>query len=227
MGITTVLWDLDGTLVGIRRRLFQTVMPVTAAVAFRDLLPPRVFLRDFRAILSQVRANASDETNYELMVRLLAEHARTDIATADAAMRRLADVGFPRLRRLFYPVPAAGAMVAQLDGAGIAQVVATNPLWPASTVSSRLAWGGFDPALFAYVSSGETMHSCKPRSEFYRELLERSDSRARDCVMIGNDVANDSPATQLGIPVFILGATGGWRAVPEWLSRQGAPCSSW
>ena len=38
--VTTVLWDLDGTLVGFRRRTFGVLMPLVAAAVFADRIPP-------------------------------------------------------------------------------------------------------------------------------------------------------------------------------------------
>jgi ABC-type lipoprotein export system ATPase subunit len=37
--VTTVLWDLDGTLVRIHRRMFASLMPLVASAAFADMLP--------------------------------------------------------------------------------------------------------------------------------------------------------------------------------------------
>jgi FMN phosphatase YigB (HAD superfamily) len=224
--VTTVLWDLDGTLVGISQRRFRTLMPLLAAWAFRDLIPPWRFLRTLHEVLPEVRANTSPDTNYHMMIRLLADHAGVDLTAADIRMRRLAGTEFPRLRRLFHPVPEAQVAVAQLAERGISQVVATNPLWPASTVSARLRWGGFDPAVFEHIVSGETMRRSKPRLEFYSELLDVLGRAAAECVMIGNEAAQDSPAEDLGIPVFILGSTGDWSDLPGWLGLQETPCSS-
>ncbi|MGL5441159.1 HAD family hydrolase [Mycobacteroides stephanolepidis] len=224
--VTTVLWDLDGTLVGIKQRRFRALMPLVAAWSFRDLMPPSRFLRKLRDALPQVRANASSDTNYHMMIQILADSAGVDFADADMRMRHLADVEFPRLRRLFYPVPEAQGAVSQLAGQGIRQVVATNPLWPESTVTARLSWGGLDPAVFQHITSGETMRRSKPRVDFYRELLDVLGLPADECVLIGNDAVQDSPAADLGIPVFILGITGGWAELPSWLGLREAPCSS-
>lgn len=224
--VTTVLWDLDGTLVGIKQRRFRTLMPLVAAWAFRDLMPPWRFLRALRHSLPQIRANTSPDTNYHMMIRILAGYAGVEIAEADARMRHLAEAEFSRLRRLFYPVPEAQAAVAQLAERGIRQVVATNPLWPESTVTARLCWGGFDPDVFQHITSGETMRRSKPRLDFYRELLDVLERPAAECVMVGNDAVQDSPAVDLGIPVFILGITGGWPELPGWLGLKETSCSS-
>lgn len=169
----TVLWDLDGTLIGLRQRTFATLMPAGAAWVFRDLMPPHRFLPMLRHTLRDVRANDTDHTNTELMLRLLAERVGTGRDVAAARLARLSEVEFVRLRACFPPLSEAVTAVNRLASAGARQVVATNPLWPRSTVETRIRWGGHDLASFAFVTSGETMRRAKPRLDFYRELLDR------------------------------------------------------
>ncbi|WP_028479710.1 HAD family hydrolase [Nocardia sp. CNY236] len=238
----TVLWDLDGTLIGLRKRTFTTLMPGAAAWVFRDLVPPHRFLPVLRRTLRDVRANDTEHTNTELMLRLLGERTGIGHTVAASRLTRLAEVEFVRLRACFPARPAAAATVRDLTAAGARQVVATNPLWPLSTVEARIRWGGHDRAAFSYVTCGENMHRSKPRLDFYRELLDRLGVSTRECVMIGNDPGNDGPATELGIPVFLLGArpadvppamvrtglvtTGDHRALRRWLDIEEDSCSS-
>jgi FMN phosphatase YigB (HAD superfamily) len=238
----TVLWDLDGTLIGQRRRTFATLMPAGAAWVFRDLVPPHRFLPLLGRTLRDVRVNDTEHTNTELMLRLLAERVDTGRDVVEARLARLAEVEFARLRACFPARPAAVAAVRELAEAGARQVVATNPLWPRSTVETRIRWGGHDLTSFAFVTSGETMRRAKPRPDFYRELLDRLGAAAGDCVMVGNDPADDGTAALLGIPVFLLGArttdippavartglitTGDHRALRRWLGIEEDSCSS-
>ncbi|MGV9817003.1 HAD family hydrolase [Nocardia xishanensis] len=238
----TVLWDLDGTLVGLRRHSFRALMPLTAALAFRDLTPPHRFLRVLSGVLPEVRRNETDRTNTDFMVGLLADRLNIAPEPVGKRLQRLADRDFVRLRRCFPALPEAVSTVRELRAAGVTQVVATNPLWPSSTAITRLRWGGHDPGAFAFITSGETMRRSKPRVEFYHELLDRLGLAAPDCVMIGNDAANDAPAARAGIPVFLLGAaesavppecartglvtTGEWTRLREWLGIEEKSCSS-
>ncbi|MEV5832591.1 HAD family hydrolase [Nocardia sp. NPDC052112] len=238
----TVLWDLDGTLVRLRRRRFKTLMPLAAALAFRELTPPHRFLCALSGVLKQVRANDTEHTNTELMVGLLAERLGIAPDAVAVQLKSLAEQGFPRLRRCFPPEPSALATVTRLQMAGATQVVATNPLWPDSTVTSRLGWGGYDLSAFTFRSSGENMRRSKPRIEFYRELLDRLGTEPGECVMIGNDAANDAPAARIGIPVFLVNvpektvpqeysgtglvSAGDWPRLREWLGIEEESCSS-
>ncbi|WP_306361719.1 HAD family hydrolase [Nocardia sp. CC227C] len=233
-GVTTVLWDLDGTLVELRQRTFGTLMPLVAAAAFRDVLPPHRFLPVLRATLDQVRNNDGELTNHDLLVRSLAARAAIPVAEADRRFRALAASGLPRLRRCFRPVPAARVLVDLLAERGVTQVVATNPLWPRSTAEDRLRWGGIDPAVFAHICSGETMRRAKPRVEYYGELLELLGVPGQQCVMVGNDPVKDPPAAALGIPVYLLHGgidnalvtSGDWYRLADWLGLPEDSCFS-
>ena len=240
--VTTVLWDLDGTLVGFHRRTFQVLMPMVAAAVFADLLPPWRFPGALKDILPHVRANAAEDTNHELLVRLIAERVGCGHDHIDARLRRLTGSGFPLLRRCFYPQPRAGELVGELAARGLRQVVATNPLWPLDTVLARLAWGRIDAGWFAFIASGESMSRSKPRVGYYSELLDLLGLHAHECVMIGNDARNDSPASALGIRVFVLNAAhgndfgldadpalitaGDWPDLTAWLGVEEGACSS-
>jgi len=231
--VTTVLWDLDGTLVRIHRRVFASLMPLVASAAFADMLPPWQFLAALRQVLPRVRANDSAESNHDLLVGLIAERTGCRSERVDARLQWLSGVGFPLLRWCFRPRRGAPQLVAELADRGLAQVVATNPLWPLQTVRARLAWAGIDAGRFGFIAAGQTMSRSKPRVDYYRELLEKLGVEPQHCVMIGNDARNDVPATALGIPVYLIDedprqsgnhtadpallTIGRWAGLPTWL----------
>jgi FMN phosphatase YigB (HAD superfamily) len=241
--VTTVLWDLDGTLVGFRRRTFGVLMPLVAAAAFTDLIGPWRFLALLKEILPQVRANTGQETNHELLVHLIAEHLGSDDASIDARLRRLAGSGFPLLQRCFYPQPGVPELVDELAARGLRQVITTNPLWPLDTALARLTWGRIDATRFTFIASGESMSRSKPQVDYYQELLRLVGVHPGECVMIGDDARNDGPASALGIPVYLLNAANGfdcgagaeptlvtagdWPALKAWLGVEEDACSSW
>ena len=87
------------------------------------------------------------------------------------------------------------------------------------------------------------MSRSKPQVDYFRGLLDLLGLRPQECVMVGNDARNDSPASALGIPVYLLDAgaapalaaeadpslvsSGDWAALAAWLGvTEGAACSS-
>ena len=107
---------------------------------------------------------------------------------------------------------------------------------------ARLAWGRIDAGRFAFIASGESMSRSKPQVGYYSELLDLLGLHPQECVMIGNDARNDSPASALGIRVYLLNAAhgsrfgldadpalvtaGDWPALTAWLGVEEGACSS-
>lgn len=50
----------------------------------------------------------------------------------------------------------------------------------------------------------ENSRYCKPNLNYYRDILRQLGAPAEECLMVGNDVAEDMVAQQLGMQVFLL-----------------------
>ena len=100
--------------------------------------------------------------------------------------------------------PKAKETVDKLRDGGYRIALATNPIFPAAATESRIRWAGLEPADFELYTTYENTGFCKPNLAYYRELLERLDCCAEDCLMVGNDVEEDMIAATLGMPVFLL-----------------------
>lgn len=100
--------------------------------------------------------------------------------------------------------PKARETVDTLKGAGYRLALATNPLFPAVATESRIRWAGLEPGDFELYTTYENTGYCKPNPAYYRDLLERLDCDAEDCLMVGNDVEEDMVAGTVGMKVFLL-----------------------
>ena len=82
--------------------------------------------------------------------------------------------------------------------------LATNPVWPPEIIEMRVKWAGIDPSVFGFITHVRAMHAIKPRPEYYQEILDLQGLKAEDCLLIGDNVKMDLPATRAGIRVFII-----------------------
>ena len=98
----------------------------------------------------------------------------------------------------------AAMAVRAIKSAGYTVVVATNPVFPIIAQERRLEWSGVDRSDIAYITSYENSSYCKPNTDYYKEILSVLDLRAKDCVMVGNDVGDDMVAQKVGMRVFLL-----------------------
>ncbi|HZX21588.1 MAG TPA: HAD hydrolase-like protein, partial [Clostridia bacterium] len=94
--------------------------------------------------------------------------------------------------------------VALLKEKGYNLVVATNPLFPERAILHRIEWAGLDKEDFIFISCLEKMHYCKPRLEFYEEVLDIIEKQPQHCMMVGNDVGEDMIAKHLGMKTFLV-----------------------
>jgi FMN phosphatase YigB (HAD superfamily) len=212
--ITTLLWDLDGTIVRMKRRGLELRFMWRAIRRFWGAIPPWRFRRAFWRAVEEVQAHRTPRTNYEVMLASLERHARRPIGEI---ARRFVAEDFPALADRFEPIPGARETLLRARDLGYRLVLATNPLWPREAVLRRLEWGGAGDVAFDFVSHSETMTRCKPNVEYYRELLERIGARGSECLMIGNDARKDLPAREVGIATFLVGIDGTYEDLQEWM----------
>ena len=87
---------------------------------------------------------------------------------------------------------------------GYRLVMAVNAWFPESAIRARLRWAGVAPDFFEFMTLMDNSHYCKPKLEYYEEILRRLKLPAKECLMVGNDVQEDMVAEQLGMQVFLI-----------------------
>jgi FMN phosphatase YigB (HAD superfamily)/thymidylate kinase len=214
---TTLLVDLDGTLVDIRaRRALELSLVVAGAKRFARVIPPWRFHSTFFGAVRAARSHGSTHTNYEVLERTLSERSGAPRPTIAALLRGFIEEDFSRSARHWVPIPGARGLLEHARASGMRLVLATNPVWPVRAVRMRLAWAGLDDVDFDFVSHSEVMTRSKPHVAYYRELLTRIGRRPEECAMIGNDAVKDLPAVEIGIRTFLVRS-------PVANGRTGAP----
>jgi phosphoglycolate phosphatase-like HAD superfamily hydrolase len=129
---TTVLWDIDGTLVssgGVAARAF-----LDAVAEVTGLRPPE--RRDYGGRLDPEIAD---------MLLTAVGAATTRVADVLEALRRLVDERLGELRAQTSAYPGVDALLAKLAGAGVRQTVVTGNL--ASIARHKLEAGGLIPPI--------------------------------------------------------------------------------
>ena len=208
--ITSVLLDLDDTLLLNNMDTFLPVYLEEFGRYMADIIPPEKFVEEILNGTMKMYANTDPEITLD---RTFADHFYPAVGHAEIdLLPRLesfySDV-FPSLRELTSPRPDAVDLVESLFEHKFDVVIATNPLFPATAVEQRLAWAGLSSDKFPYaqVTSYEQYHFTKPSPVYYAEILGRIGKTPGSAVMVGNDPANDLvPAQTLGISVFHVDA---------------------
>jgi len=83
-------------------------------------------------------------------------------------------------------------------------VLATNPLFPPCAVDTRLGWIGLKQDDFLHITHYENSSFCKPNPDYYREVFEKIGKLPQQCLMVGNNPAEDMCVRELGAEVFLV-----------------------
>lgn len=211
--VTTLLFDLDGTLVDMKRLGVAFRLSARAVWRYFGAIRPWHLGRATKEAIARMQTHGSDKTNYQVFLETMSRHSRTSIEDVERRSRLLVSKDFATLAHRFYPVPGAKETVLLARELGYRTVLATNPVWPLDAVRMRMTWGGLGEVPFDYITHSEIMTRCKPDPAYYRQLLERLSLSAAECVMIGNDPRKDLPAKDAGIRTFLIARDGA--AMPE------------
>jgi FMN phosphatase YigB (HAD superfamily) len=202
--ITTLLFDLDDTLLGndmgvFLPAYFQALTEYFAAEPGVDRL--------IDELLSATRAVIGNTDPARVLFDVFADCFSAGIGWPPAAwMPRFDDFyaeRYPALAALAQRRPAARAVLDWAFGAGYEVAITTSPLFTPPAIAGRLRWAGVDDYPFALVTDITNSHFAKPHPEFYAEVLARLGRRPEQALVIGNDWQNDIlPAAALGLATY-------------------------
>jgi len=216
---TTLLLDLDDTLVKNNIDLFLPRYLQAYSNEVADLIDPEVFIR---SLLAGTRAMAEnrlpDCTLKEVFDSVFYPLTGIDPIAFQAEADRFHDQVFPKLRELTEPIPQAVEMVREARNRGFRLAVTTNPLFPRRAILQRLEWAGLpvDEFPFELITSFETFHYAKPDPAYLGEALGRLGWPAGPVIGIGDDFERDIiPARNLGLASFWVTSNPGRSSDPQ------------
>lgn len=232
----TVFFDLDGTLL---RMEDQDLFVETYFGLMAKKLAPLGY--ESEALLdaiwkgtSAMIANDGSRSNEEVFWAVFCGHFGKNCREDEPVFVDYYTHEFQQVAQVCGRVDEAAETVRLCKDLGAELVLATNPLFPAIATESRIRWAGLEREDFRYVTTYENSSFCKPNPAYFREILQKLDLRAEDCLMVGNDAVEDMAAAELGIPIFLLTDNlinkngvdlsdrphGGFRELQQWLKEQ-------
>jgi len=205
MSFTTVLFDLDGTLLPMDQDVFveDYFGRIAAKLAPQGYDPKKLVETIWRGTGVMVKNNGSrtnEEAFWELAVSVYGDRILRDKHFFD----EFYEEEFDKIRSVCGYHPAAAQIVHGLKERKYRVVLATNPIFPACATQWRIQWAGLKPEDFLLYTTYEHSRYCKPNLDYYRDILTQMNVRAEECLMVGNDVQEDMVAAQLGMHVFLL-----------------------
>lgn len=205
MSLKAVLFDLDGTLLPMDQDVFiHSYLKRLAAKLVPFGYDPKKLTAGIWEGTGAMVANDGSKTNeeafWERFSQLMGENVRQDEPKFDEFYRN----EFQQVRNDCGFDENAAKAVAEIKGLGLRVTLATNPVFPAVATYSRTRWAGLDPQDFEIITTYEDSCHCKPNPDYYRDILVRMDLRPEECLMVGNDAAEDMVAGTIGMKTFLL-----------------------
>lgn len=203
--LTTVLFDLDGTLLPMDqdrfvRAYFGLLVQKLAPRGYEPKALLQGILSGMEAMLRNDGRQYNRDAFWREFARLFGEAARAD----EPAFEEFYRVEFQDAKAACGFAPQAAETVQAIRRRGLRTVLATNPLFPPVATESRVRWAGLEPSDFEWITTYDNTHFCKPNPAYYAEILRGLGLRAEECLMVGNDTGDDLPAASLGMRVFLL-----------------------
>ncbi len=203
--ITTVLFDLDGTLLPMdldqfTKTYFGLLAKKAAPFGFQ---PEPLIAAVWKGTKAMVK-NDGSRTNCDCFWDTFAQALGEDVKGLRPEFDDFYAHEFNGAKAGCWENPLAKQAVEGLKTKGYQVILATNPIFPLVGVRTRLSWIGLTPEDFSHVTSYETYTTCKPNPAYFREVLRRTGKVPEECLMVGNDVQEDGAALEAGIPVYFI-----------------------
>lgn len=203
--ITTILFDLDGTLLPVDMNVFIKEYLKGLGSKLKDYFEPKELSKLVLECTNQMLvSNDLEKTNEEVFFDHFYKNTNHMPETLRPVFEDFYINEFSKLKEFTSENHLIKESVRILKDKGYNLVVATNPLFPKKAITNRIEWAGLNTKDFSLITSFENMHFCKPNIEYYREILEQIKRDPTECMMIGNDVEEDMVSKKLGLKTFLI-----------------------
>lgn len=203
--LTTILFDMDGTLVPFQqdafiRAYFKALIKRLAPMGYDgDQLVKALW----RGVDAMVR-NDGAVTNRQVFWNVFTQDLGIQAMALESILDDFYTREFDGVRSVMEADADRSGLIRGLREKGYCLILATNPVFPASAIETRLHWVGLAASDFQYVTTYENSRRSKPNPGYFQDILARVGRRAEECLMIGNNPLDDMPARELGMEVYLV-----------------------
>lgn len=204
--LNTILFDLDGTLAPFMqddfvRLYFKALVRRLAPMGYDG---EKLLAALWRGVDAMV-ANNGERTNRQVFW----ERFVADLGVAALALEGDLDdfyggPEFDAARACLRHETDRRPLLAALREKGFGLVLATNPIFPAVAVETRLRWVGLTAGDFDYVTTYENSRHSKPDPNYYRDILAKIGKSPEECLMVGNNPVDDMAALDAGLRAYLV-----------------------
>lgn len=205
MRVTTVLFDLDGTLLpmdqgNFTKGYFELLAEKMSAHGYdKEKLVTSVW-EGTAAMVRNDGTKSNEEAFWHKFSAIYGEKALSEKALFNDFYER----EFQGAKSFCGFDLIAVETIKKIQKMGLRLILATNPIFPKTAIESRICWAGVEPSDFEWITTYENSRYCKPNPKYYNEILSKLNLQPEECLMVGNDVTEDMVARKVGMNVFLL-----------------------
>lgn len=202
--ITTVLFDLDGTLLpmdqmGFTKTYFGLLVQKAAPFGLKPQPTIDAVWAGTKAMVKNDGSAPNDRRFWDTFCPL--------VGVEESVLRPVFDKfyaeEFHGAKSACGENPCSAQAVRGLKAQGYDVVLATNPIFPLVGVRTRLSWVGLAPEDFSLVTTYENSRFCKPNPAYFQEIVEKLGKTPQECLMVGNDGVEDTAAAKVGLSLYL------------------------
>ena len=203
--LDTILFDLDGTLAPFAQDAFIQAYfkALVSRVAPMGYKPDNMIDALWQGVSAMI-GNDGGRTNRQIFWESFTQKLGIQAMALENILNDFYAREFDSVRTVLRETADRGPLLRGLRERGYGLVLATNPIFPAVAVETRLGWVGLRPEDFDYVTTYENSRRSKPNPDYYRDILAHIGRRGERCLMAGNNPVDDMAALQAGISVYLV-----------------------
>lgn len=203
--LNTIFFDLDGTLLPfIQDEFIQAYFKAL----LRRLAPMGYDGEKLTAALwkgtgAMIR-NDGERTNRQVFWEVFTQELGVQALALESNLNDFYVYEFDNVRSVLRQQVDRRSVIEKLRKKGYGVVLATNPVFPAVAVETRLRWADLCSEDFDYITTYENSRHSKPNPDYYRDILAHIGRQPGECLMIGNNPVDDMAALAVGMEGFLV-----------------------
>ena len=204
--IKTVLFDLDGTLLNMGESAFEKEY-LRLMVLFLEQRYPgqgKALVKAVAYGAEAMKAGDGTRRNELIFWEAFEKMSGKTREEMEPVITRYYQTDFSHIGDTYVPDEDMKQAVQLLEQKGYQLLVATTPIVPRIANVQRVAWSGLGDIAWKDITSFEDYNWSKPDLHYYRQICDRFGFDPQECLMVGDSLLKDYPATELGMDFYLI-----------------------
>ncbi len=206
MAINTVLIDMDGTLLNMSEGIFEKEYLKRMMIFLEQRYPGsgKDLVKAVGYGAEMMKISDGSRTNLEVFWEGFEKACGKTREEFEPIVTQYYQTDFTHIGDDYVPDEDMQKAVRLLAEKGYQLLVATTPVVPRIANDERVRWAGLGDINWLDVTSFETYNYSKPDLRYYQQICDKYNLNPAECMMIGDSLKKDYPATELGMEFYLL-----------------------